>query len=75
VLDADSGQLVGQMLNTPSVRGASIAPELGRGFTGNRDDRTVTLFETKTFELLKKVPVQAGTDFICPIPCLNAFSR
>jgi DNA-binding beta-propeller fold protein YncE len=64
VLDADSGQLVGQVLNTPAVHGAAIAPELGRGFTSNGDDRTVTVFDTKTFELIKKVPVQAGTNFI-----------
>jgi len=36
VLDADTGKLVGRVLDTPGVHSAAFAPELKKGITGQR---------------------------------------
>jgi DNA-binding beta-propeller fold protein YncE len=64
VLDADSGKVVGQILDTPGVHGAAIAHELNRGFTSNGRDKSVTIFDLKTLKTIKRVSLEGGTDFI-----------
>lgn len=63
VLDADSGQVVGSVEDTPGVHGIAIAPG-NRGFTTNGGDSTVSVFDTKTFKTIKKIPVDKDPDFI-----------
>ncbi len=48
VIDADSGKSVGDIPDTPGVHGIALAPELGRGFTSNGREGTVTIFDIKT---------------------------
>jgi DNA-binding beta-propeller fold protein YncE len=48
VLDADSGKSVGEIPDTPGVHGIALAPELGKGFTSNGREGTVTVFDIKT---------------------------
>ena len=48
VLDLDSGKTVGDIPDTPGVHGIALAPELGRGFTSNGREGTVTIFDIKT---------------------------
>jgi len=43
--------------NTPGVHGIAIATELGRGFTSNGRDSTVTIFDLKTLATLGTVNV------------------
>ena len=74
VLDADSGAIVGKILAPgvnpadPStlqgqgVRGAAIAPELGRGFTSNGRDSSMTIFDLKTLKVLGVVKVGENPD-------------
>src|SRR5271165_7541956 len=45
VLDADSGKSVGDIADTPGVHGIALAPELGRGFTSNGREGTVSIFD------------------------------
>jgi hypothetical protein len=52
MLDADSGEVVGNISDTDGVHGIAPAPDLGRGFTSNGRAGTVTIFDLKT---LKKV--------------------
>lgn len=63
VLDADSGQVVGKVEDTPGVHGIAIVPGLNRGFTTNGGDSTVSVFDTKTFKTIKKIPVPKDPDF------------
>lgn len=63
VLDADTGEVVGQILDTPGVHGAAIAPDLKKGFTSNGRDKSVTIFDTETLKTIKKVTV-GDPDFI-----------
>jgi DNA-binding beta-propeller fold protein YncE len=48
VLDLDSGKNVGDIPDTQGVHGIALAPELGRGFTSNGREGTVTIFDIKT---------------------------
>lgn len=64
VLDADSGKVLGTVQPTPGVHGAAIVPELNRGFTTNGGDGTVSIFDTKTFKTIKKLPVAKDPDFV-----------
>jgi len=48
VMDTDSGKIVGDIPDTPGVHGIALAPDLGRGFTSNGREGTVTIFDIKT---------------------------
>jgi YVTN family beta-propeller protein len=64
VIDIDSEKVVGEVAHTPGVHGAAVAHDLGKGFTSNGGDGTVTVFDTKTLEATGKIPVGAGPDAI-----------
>ncbi|MGB9180411.1 MAG: hypothetical protein WCB68_14360 [Pyrinomonadaceae bacterium] len=64
VVDADSGQVVGDIPNTAGVHGIALVPELNKGFTSNGRDSTVTVFDLKTLKVLKQVPVGKNPDAI-----------
>ena len=58
VLDLDHDSLVGEIPNTPGVHGIALAPELGRGFTSNGRDSTVTVFDLGTLATIGRILVQ-----------------
>ncbi|HEV3306082.1 MAG TPA: YncE family protein [Candidatus Sulfotelmatobacter sp.] len=64
VLDLDSGKTVGDIPDTPGVHGIAIAPELGRGFTSNGREGTVSIFDLKTLATSSKVKVGDNPDAI-----------
>jgi hypothetical protein len=64
VLDADSGKSVGEIVDTPGVHGIALAPELGRGFTSNGREGTVSIFDIKTLATNSKVKVGENPDAI-----------
>jgi len=64
VLDLDSGKNVGDIPDTPGVHGIALAPELGRGFTSNGREGTVSIFDIKTLALISKVKVGDNPDAI-----------
>jgi hypothetical protein len=65
VLDADSGKTVGDIPDTPGVHGIAIAADLGRGFTSNGREGTVTIFDLKTLAPIgAKVKVGDNPDAI-----------
>ena len=55
VVDTDSGKQVGDIPDTPGVHGIALAPELGRGFTSNGKEGTVSIFDLKTLKPISKV--------------------
>lgn len=63
VLDAGSGSLLGKVEGTPGVHGVAIVPDLHLGFTTNGGDSTVSVFDTNTFKVSKKIPVAKDPDF------------
>jgi len=64
VLDADSGELKGQIPDTAGVHGIALAPDVGRGFTSNGRANTVTVFDLKTLKPLGTVPTAKNPDCI-----------
>src|ERR1700694_4672722 len=64
VIDADSGKTVGDIADTPGVHGIALAPELGRGFTSNGRENTVSIFDLKTLAVSTKVKVGDNPDAI-----------
>jgi DNA-binding beta-propeller fold protein YncE len=64
VIDTDSGKSVGDIADTPGVHGIALAPELGRGFTSNGRENTVSIFELDTLKPIGKIKVGDGPDAI-----------
>jgi DNA-binding beta-propeller fold protein YncE len=64
VIDADSGDAVGEIPDTAGVHGIALASELGRGFTSNGREGTVTIFDLNTLKPIAKVSVGENPDAI-----------
>ncbi len=64
VLDADTGAKVGEIADTPGVHAVALAPELGKGFTSNGKDDSVTVFDTKTLKTIQTVKAGKNPDAI-----------
>jgi YVTN family beta-propeller protein len=64
VLDADSGELKGQVSDTAGVHGIAVANGLNRGFTSNGKANTVSVFDLKTLKTLETVTVGKNPDAI-----------
>jgi YVTN family beta-propeller protein len=81
VVDVETGTKVGDIPNTPGVHGAAIAASLGKGFTSNGGDNTVTVFDLKTLKETGRVTVGSRPDAILYDPAtkrvftFNAGSR
>ena len=78
VFDADSLKSVGEIPDTAGVHGVAIADDLGRGFTSNGRDGSVTIFDSKTLQTISKVKVGLNPDCIIYDPATHrvfAFNR
>lgn len=64
VADTESGQIVGEIPDTPGVHGFAIASDLGRGFTSNGRASTSTIVDLKTLKPLGTVTTGANPDSI-----------
>ena len=64
VFDVDAGQVVGEIADTPGVHGVALSGDLGRGFTSNGREGTVSIFDLKTLRTLSKVKVGENPDAI-----------
>src|SRR6266576_27630 len=64
VVDADNGKLIGTIADTPGVHGIAIASEFKHGFTSNGRENKVSMFDSVTLALIKKIDVGKGPDGI-----------
>ena len=71
VMDEARGEVIGKITGLSGVHGIAIAPELTKGFISNGKDSSVTIFDTKTFQVITKVAVGKGPDAIL----FDAFSN
>ena len=62
VHDADTGDAVGEIADTPGVHGVALATALGRGYISNGRDNSVTVFDLKTRALVTKVKTGENPD-------------
>jgi DNA-binding beta-propeller fold protein YncE len=60
VVDGPSGKVLGDIPDTPGVHGVALVPKWNHGFTTNRGDSTVTMFDLKTLTPIKKIAVAVG---------------
>jgi DNA-binding beta-propeller fold protein YncE len=64
VIDADSGKSVGDIPDTQGVHGIALAADLGKGFTSNGREGTVTPFDLKTLAPGEKIKAGDNPDAI-----------
>jgi YVTN family beta-propeller protein len=64
VFDTDSGKQVGDIADTPGVHGVALVPELGRLFTSNGRENTVSVVDLKTLKTFSKIKVGENPDAI-----------
>ena len=64
VLDADTGNVVGKIPDTPGVHGIAIVSAFKHGFTSNGREDKVSMFDPSTLKLIKKIDVGKGPDGI-----------
>ncbi|MFZ0281186.1 MAG: hypothetical protein WAL29_06025 [Bacteroidales bacterium] len=56
-IDIKSGKLAGTIPNTEGIHGIAFASDLNKGFTSNGRDSSLTVFNLKTLEVIKKIRV------------------
>jgi len=71
VVDTESEKAVGEVADTRGVHGIAVVPDLGRGFTSNGGDSSVTAFDLKTLKATGNVKVGRGPDAIMFDPASN----
>jgi YVTN family beta-propeller protein len=64
VVDADSGEIAGDIPDTPGVHGVAIVQALHRGFVSNGSAGTVTVIDLKTLKKVGEVPAGKNPDGI-----------
>lgn len=60
VVDPAKGSIIGDIPDTPGVHGIALAPELGKGFTSNGRENTVTVFDLKTLKQTAKIKLDGA---------------
>jgi YVTN family beta-propeller protein len=58
VVDPYKGSVVGDIPDTTGVHGIALAQDLGKGFTSNGRDNTVTVFDLKTLKETAKIKIE-----------------
>ncbi|MCX6142031.1 MAG: hypothetical protein NTZ35_02305, partial [Ignavibacteriales bacterium] len=58
VFDTESKTVVGEIPSTIGVHGIALAQELGRGYTSNGRDSSVTVFDLKTLKVLANIKLK-----------------
>ncbi len=64
VVEADSGKVAGTIADTPGVHGAAIATPFKHGFTSNGAEHKVSMFDSSTLQVIRKIDVGRGPDGI-----------
>ena len=60
VVDGATGNVLGDIPDTPRMHGVGIAAKWKHGFTTNAGDSSVTMFDLTTLAAIKKIPVKVG---------------
>ena len=57
VVDTRTDSIAGDIPDTPGVHGVALAYDVGRGFTSNGRDSSVSVFDLKTLAVIGRIPV------------------
>jgi DNA-binding beta-propeller fold protein YncE len=58
VVDPYKGTVLGDIADTPGVHGIALAQDLGKGFTSNGRDNTITVFDLKTLKPTARIKIE-----------------
>jgi YVTN family beta-propeller protein len=58
VVDPYKGAVIGDIADTTGVHGIALAQDLGKGFTSNGRDNSVTVFDLKTLKETAKIKIE-----------------
>jgi DNA-binding beta-propeller fold protein YncE len=64
VVDEDTGTLIGEIEGIQGAHGTAIAAGTGHGFATSGNDRSVVMFDLKTFKVLGRIPAAEDADAI-----------
>jgi hypothetical protein len=64
VVDEDSGKLVGEVTGIKGAHGTAVAESSGHGFATSGEDRSVLMFDLKSFKVLGRIPAAEDADAI-----------
>src|SRR5665213_1131550 len=64
VVDEDRGTLLGEVTGIQGAHGTAIAQATGHGFATSGNDRSVVMFDLKTFKALGRIPAAEDADAI-----------
>lgn len=59
VVDPAKGTVIAEIPDTPGVHGIALAQDLGKGFTSNGRENSVTVFDLKTLKQTNKIKIEA----------------
>jgi outer membrane protein assembly factor BamB len=71
VVNEDSGTLLGEVTGIQGAHGTAVAEATGHGFTTSGNDRSVVMFDLKTFKALGRIPAAEDADAIFYDPASN----
>ncbi len=57
IVDLTHLALIGEIPNTPGIHGIALVPSLGRGYTSNGRDSSVTIFDMKTLKSMSVLKI------------------
>ena len=60
VVDPEKGTVVGEIPNTTGVHGIAIAHDVGKGFTSNGRENTITVFDLKDLKETAKIKLEGA---------------
>jgi DNA-binding beta-propeller fold protein YncE len=64
VVDEDNGALLGEVTGIQGAHGTALADATGHGFATSGNDRSVVMFDLKTFKVLGRIPAAEDADAI-----------
>src|SRR5439155_6907404 len=64
VVDEDKGMLLGEVTDIQGAHGTAVAPDTGHGFATSGNDKSVVMFDLKTFKVLGRIPAAEDADAI-----------
>ena len=71
VVNADTGELIGDIPDTTGVHGIALVPDANKGYTSNGRADSVTVFDLKTLKVLSTVRTGKNPDTIIYDPASN----
>lgn len=64
VVNEDSGTLLGEVTGIQGAHGTAVAEATGHGFATSGNDKSVVMFDLKTFKVLGRIPAAEDADAI-----------